>query len=219
MKEVKILVLGVEDFDNRGYYIGNTDLGDYVGDVFIENPSFIVKFDRLNIFGNLRSNGGIKTASIVVTGDMSALMVITNHNIIIGGSLQVFGIRSGGTVKVGGELTSISNIDCNNLFCSGNITAPDVKTKGYIISNGDITLRGVISGNYIRCCGDLTISENIFAGVTPHEHLRDKNKTIYCGKLINGDVCYGILKEGKYPKVDYDLITYNTNRLGCDLII
>lgn len=218
MKEVKILVLGKDDFDSRGYYIGNVDLSDYVGDVVIDYNSRIVKFDRLNIFGNLKSNGGIKTASIAVTGDMLALMVITNHDIIIGGSLQVFGIRSGGTVKVGGDITSGSNIDCNNLFCDGNIHSVVIKSRGYIISNGNITLRGVIGGNYIKCCGDLNVDENIFAGITPHEHLRDKNKTIYCGKLINGDVCYGILKEGTVPKSKYDSLR-SANRFGCDIII
>lgn len=218
MREVKILVLGVEDFDNRGYYIGNTDLSDYVGDVVIDYNSIIVKFDRLKINGNLKSIGGIKTTSITVTGDMSAIMVITNHDIIIGGSLQVFGIRSGGTVKVGGDIVSISNIDCNNLFCDGNIRSAVVKSKGYVVSNGNITLKGIVSGNYIKCYGELMVGENIFAGITPYEHLRDKNKTIYCKKLINGDVCYGILKEGSVPKSDYDSLT-SANRFGCDLII
>ena len=62
---------------------------------------------------------------------------------------------------------------------------------------------GIKAGLSITCRLSLKITKRIFAGLAiwkGSKEIRDSEKTITCGKLESGEVCYGILKEVGMPK-------------------
>ena len=54
---------------------------------------------------------------------------------------------------------------------------------------------GIVSGLWISCKAVLTFRLRLFAGVCWWREITDDEKTITCGVLRGGEVCYGIVKE------------------------
>ena len=100
----------------------------------------------------------------------------------------------------------------------GYVRFNSIKAKGYIIAEAGSGIEagwgikagtgieagwGIKAGLSITCKLSLNIFARIFAGLAIWKKsfdLTDEEKTITCGKLENGEVCYGILKETGLPE-------------------
>ena len=97
----------------------------------------------------------------------------------------------------------------------GYVRFDSLKAKGYIIAKSGSGIKagngieagdgieagnGIEAGLSITCKLSLNIACRIFAGLALwKETVTDEEKTITCGKLEHGEICYGILKETGMP--------------------
>ena len=103
----------------------------------------------------------------------------------------------------------------------GYIRFNSIKAKGYILAEAGSGIKagwgikaggsieagwgieavgGIEAGLNITCKLSLNIAYRIFAGIALwKKEVEESEKTITCGKLEHGEVCYGILKETGIP--------------------
>ena len=92
---------------------------------------------------------------------------------------------------------------------------------------------GMIIGLSVNVRGVLTFRKRLFAGACSWRDITDEEKTITCGKLVGGEVCYGIVEEtdiaeetktidlsGKEGVADLIAVTFSARkRVGGKIII
>ena len=101
------------------------------------------------------------------------------------------GIKAGWGIKAGEGIKAGSGIEAGS-----GIKAGEGIKAGWGIKAGS----GIEAGLIISCNLSLAIGYRIFAGLALwRKEVTDEEKTITCGKLENGEVCYGILKEIGMP--------------------
>ena len=93
------------------------------------------------------------------------------------------------------------------LFVSGCIEVGGSIEAGWSIEAGEFIKAGgyygIVAGLSITCKDTLSFGLKVFAGICAWREVTDEEKTITCGKLENGAVGYGILKEtGLEPEDD-----------------
>ena len=98
--------------------------------------------------------------------------------------------RSGGCIEVGGSIEAGEFIKAGWSIKAGEF----IKAGWYY---------GIVAGLSITCKDTLSFGLKVFAGICAWREVTDEEKTITCGKLENGAVGYGILKEtGLEPEDD-----------------
>ncbi len=101
------------------------------------------------------------------------------------------GIKAGSGIEAGEGIEAGSGIEAGwGIKAGSGIEAGEGIEAGW----------GIKAGLIISCKLSLNISYRIFAGLALwKKEVTDEEKTITCGKLENGEVCYGILKEIGMP--------------------
>ena len=148
----------------------NSYYKDYIGKEDVSN------FDgHIEIEGNL---GYTHFASIKANGH---IWVEAGSGIKAGGGIKAGeGIEAGWGIKAGGGIKAGSGIEAGEGIEAG---------------------WGIEAGLSITCTLSLNIAYRIFAGIALWKRrVTREEKTITCGKLENGNIRYGILKEVGLPK-------------------
>jgi hypothetical protein len=129
------------------------------------NNEYIGKTDVTNYNGNIEI-------------DESLNIVKFSKNISAKGYIYAkagSGIEAGSGIKAGSGITAGEGIEAGSGIKAGE---------------------GITAGLSITCKLALSIAYRIFCGIaTFKKSVKDEEKTITCGKLESGEVCYGILKE------------------------
>ena len=102
------------------------------------------------------------------------------------------------------ETTESLEIDLDmGLFITGSIEAGGFIKAGESIEAGGSY--GVVAGLSITCKTTLSFGLRLFAGTCNWRDINDEEKTVTCGKLLNGIIEYGILVEtGLEEEVESD---------------
>ena len=114
------------------------------------------------------------------------------------------------------ETTESLEIDLDmGLFITGSIEAGgSIKAGEFIEAGGSIEAGesieaggsyGIVAGLSITCKTTLSFGLRLFAGTCNWRDINDEEKTVTCGKLLNGIIEYGILVEtGLEEEVESD---------------
>ncbi len=184
------LKLTKKDFDAQGKYIGKTDVSDYQGNIEIDENLGWVSFVKLVAIGYIyaEAGSGIKAGEGIKAG----WGIEAGWGIKAGSGIEAgWGIEAGSGIKAGWGIKAGEGIKAG-----WGIKAELGIKAGWGIEAGE----GIVSGLFITCKLSLQFSTRIFAGICWWRKLQnDEEKTITCGKLIGGEVCYGIVKELGMP--------------------
>ena len=117
-------------------------------------------------------------------------------------------IDEGWRYKYEGDLISDEEIEIDldkGLYVTGSIGAGNSIKAGNSIDAGNSIeagdwikagdYNGISAGLYITCKGTLSFGLNAYAGIKTWGEATEEEKTITCGKLLKGNIEYGILKE------------------------
>ena len=115
-------------------------------------------------------------------------------------------IGAGNSIKAGNSIDAGNSIEAGDWIKAGDwieagnsIKAGDSIEAGNSIEAGDWIkagdYNGISAGLYITCKGTLSFGLNAYAGIKTWGEATEEEKTITCGKLLKGNIEYGILKE------------------------
>lgn len=180
-----------EQLNDKGEYIGDVDVSNFDGDLFIEDELWTVFFKSIRVTGSIIIGKGtnIKTINIIRA----------EGNIFAGRNIWSDGyISSGGSIKAEGCLFGCNINAKGNIYSSGNIEAKvDLCSHGSIRSDGniyvgrDIRLGGdLISRIVIKVGGYILAKGNIKAGHTIRADLSITGAVISCDMRILAGVCW-----------------------------
>ena len=203
---MKTLRLTVKDFKETNFYwkeyIGTEDVSDYDGNIEIEANLGYVRFDSLKAKGYIiaESGSGIKAGDGIKAGYgiEAGEGIEAGYGIKAGEDIEAgYGIKAGEDIKAGWGIEAGDCIEAGwGIEAGYGIKAGDCIEAGWGIEAGE----GIEAGLSITCKLSLNIAYRIFAGLALwKETVTDEEKTITCGKLERGEVCYGILKETGMP--------------------
>ena len=133
---------------------------------------------------------------LYVTGSIGAGNSIKAGNSIDAGNSIEAGdwIKAGDWIEAGNSIKAGDSIEAGNSIEAGDwIKAGDSIEAGDWIKAGDYN--GISAGLYITCKGTLSFGLNAYAGIKTWGEATEEEKTITCGKLLKGNIEYGILKE------------------------
>lgn len=91
-------------------------------------------------------------------------------------------------IKAGESIEAGQSIEAGGYIKAGW----SIKAGGYIKAGGSY---GISAGLSITCKTTLSFGLKAYAGICTWREIDDDEKTITCGKLVNGTIEYGILKE------------------------
>jgi hypothetical protein len=114
-------------------------------------------------------------------------------------------IEAGGSIKAGESIKAGWYIEAGGSIKAGeSIEAGESIKAGGSIEAGES--HGIVAGFSITCKTTLSFGLKAYAGICSWREITDEEKTITCGKLLNGTVEYGILKEtGLEDEKDQDV--------------
>jgi hypothetical protein len=173
---------------------------------------------RYKIEGDIETTEGLETdldKGLYVTGYIKAGGYIEAGGSIeagwyieAGGSIKAGRyIKAGGLIEAGGSIEAGWYIEAGGSIKAGRY----IEAGGWIETGGDIKAggsikageySGIVAGLSITCKGELSFGLRLFAGTCPWRNIEDEDKTITCGKLVNGIIEYGILKETGIEETD-----------------
>ena len=107
-------------------------------------------------------------------------------------------IKAGGSIKAGEFIKAGGSIEAGEFIkAGGSIEAGWYIDAGGYIKAGEFikAKQGITAFLHITCKLSLNVGLRIFAGVCNWRNITDKDKTITCKKLENGEIAYGILNE------------------------
>lgn len=170
-------VLTKADFNDKGKFIGHSSILSFNGNLEIEEDLNYVYFDFLNVKGYIIANIG--------TG------IKAKRGIEAGGFIQAErGIKAGWGIKSGESIESYGSIKAGWGIEAGEL----------IIAEGNIKSGcGIIAGLAIRCRLKISAERPIFAGLNSWKNPRSEDLVIECGKVVKGDVVFGILRQTGLP--------------------
>ena len=102
-----------------------------------------------------------------------------------------WGIKSGMGIKAGLSIESGMGIEAGWGIKSGM----GIKS-GLSIESGE----GIEAGEGIECKGVLSFAKRLFAGTSVYQDTTAEIKTVICGKIKGGVVCYGDVTETGVPQ-------------------
>ena len=111
--------------------------------------------------------------------------------------------------KIEGNIETVEGLEIDldkSLYVTGSIKAGvSIKAGESIKAGGSIKAgesSGIVAGLSITCKTTLSFGLRLFAGVCSWREIDYSDKTVTCGKLENGTIEYGILKELGLPNED-----------------
>jgi hypothetical protein len=148
----KSLEIKSRDVSPSGEYIGQTDVTNIDGSIYLSDNLGVVKFPR-----SMRASGEIeagKGSGIDVTGDIKAgSNLVSDFGITASGNVAAglaisseLGISSGGNIESGGSITASQSIRADKsikagraIFANGSIiVGVSIRSGSYILSKEDL---------------------------------------------------------------------------------
>ena len=129
------------------------------------------------------------------------LFIKAGWSIKAGGFIEAGGsIEAGESIEAGGSIEDGESIEGGeSIEAGGSIEAGEsIKAGGSIEAGWSIEAGesyGISAELSITCKTTLSFGLNAYAGIKTWGEATEEEKTISCGKLIKGNVEYGILKE------------------------
>jgi len=175
----------------------------YEGDL-ISDEEIEIDLDKgLYVTGSIGAGNSIKAGNSIEAGNWikagdwieAGNSIKAGNSIDAGNSIEAGDwIKAGDWIEAGNSIKAGDSIEAGNSIEAGDwIKAGDSIEAGDWIKAGDYN--GISAGLYITCKGTLSFGLNAYAGIKTWGEATEEEKTITCGKLLKGNIEYGILKE------------------------
>jgi hypothetical protein len=156
---------------------------------------------RIKAGESIKAGGSIEAGWSIKAGES----IEAGGSIESGGSIKAgWSIQAGESIKAGGSIKAGESIEAGgSIEAHWSIQAGESIKAGESIEAGGSY--GIVAGLSITCKTTLSFGLRLFAGTCNWRKIVNEDKTITCGKLENGTIEYGILKEtGLKEKVEGD---------------